>query len=214
MTDTEIRCALAGFLFFGDDVFKEISTLSGGERARVALLKLMLSGHNLLLLDEPTNHLDIKSREALEDALLSYDGTVLAISHDRYFINKIASRIYALSENGTHLYEGNFDYYKEKNSSFSVKKEEKAPKGENSYEVQKAQRAQLKKLERNLKKCEDDIALSEEELKTLEEELSTVQSDYVKAMEISAKAEEIKTKLSSLYSLWEELSIALEEEIT
>lgn len=214
MTDTEIRCALAGFLFFGDDVFKEISTLSGGERARVALLKLMLSGHNLLLLDEPTNHLDIKSREALEDALLSYDGTVLAISHDRYFINKIASRIYALSENGATLYEGNFDYYKEKKSSFSVKKEEKAPKRENSYEVQKAQRAQLKKLERNLKKCEDDIALSEEELKTLEEELSKVQSDYVKAMEISAKAEEIKTKLSSLYSLWEELSIALEAEIT
>ncbi len=211
LTDTQIRCALAGFLFYGDDVFKEISTLSGGERARVALLKMMLSGHNLLLLDEPTNHLDIKSREALEEALLSYDGTVFAISHDRYFINKIATRIYALKDTGMDLFEGNFDYYLEKKSAFSPKKSDLSPKKENDYNIQKALRSQQKKLERNLKKCEEDIAFFEDELAKCEAELLTIQSDYVKGMEISSRADEIREKLSSLYEMWEELSLQMEE---
>ncbi len=210
MTDTEIRCALAGFLFFGDDVFKEISALSGGERARVALLKLMLSGHNLLLLDEPTNHLDIKSREALEDALLSYNGTVLAISHDRYFINKLATRIYALQKNGMSLYEGNYDYYKQKKIE-ATPQAVKSPKKENTYEIQKAERAELKRLQRNLEKCEGDIAKNEERVKTLEEELLKAGSDYVKATEITEEISALNEALADLYALWEELSLKLSE---
>lgn len=111
MTTTEVRNALAAFLFTGDDVFKEISKLSGGEKCKVNLLKLMLSKSNFLLLDEPTNHLDIMSREALEDALLNYDGTVLVISHDRYFLNKVIGKIYELNIDGIKEYLGNYDYY-------------------------------------------------------------------------------------------------------
>ncbi len=145
MTTTEVRNALAAFLFTGDDVFKEISKLSGGEKCKVNLLKLMLSKSNLLLLDEPTNHLDIMSREALEDALLNYDGTVLVISHDRYFLNKVIGKIYELNIDGIKEYLGNYDYYihkkinpnrfdyeaitsensKTKNSNTSRKKKEK-----------------------------------------------------------------------------------------
>ena len=210
MSDTQIRCALAGFLFVGDDVFKEISSLSGGERARVALLKLMLSGHNFLLLDEPTNHLDIKSREALENALSKYDGTILAISHDRYFINKLASKIYALESKNIKLYEGNYDYYKEKSTVFAPipVKTEKKP---NTYKEEKAIKAEIKKLERNLKKCEEDIAALENEVSELEEKLCTVQSDYVAAMEITGKIEDDKLKLQELYELWEDLSLKLSE---
>lgn len=111
MTTTEVRNALAAFLFTGDDVFKEISKLSGGEKCKVNLLKLMLSKSNFLLLDEPTNHLDIMSREALEDSLLNYDGTVLVISHDRYFLNKVIGKIYELNIDGIKEYLGNYDYY-------------------------------------------------------------------------------------------------------
>lgn len=114
MTHTQVRTALGSFLFKGDDVFKELSTFSGGERARVALLKLMLAGSNFLLLDEPTNHLDTGSREALENTLNDYEGTLLIISHDRYFINKLADRVLYLDQNGVTEYLGNYDYYVEK----------------------------------------------------------------------------------------------------
>src|SRR5699024_899815 len=114
MTQTEIRSALAAFLFKGVDVFKEVSMLSGGERARVVLLKIMLKRANLLILDEPTNHLDISSREALEEALLQYEGTILCVSHDRYFINKLASKIYDMKPEGLTEYIGDYDNYMEK----------------------------------------------------------------------------------------------------
>ena len=114
MTTTKLRSVLASFLFTGDDVFKEISKLSGGEKCRINLLKLMLSKSNLLLLDEPTNHLDILSREALEDAILEYDGTLMIISHDRYFLNKVINRILELKEDGITEYLGNYSYYQEK----------------------------------------------------------------------------------------------------
>lgn len=111
MTETQVRTALGSFLFRGDDVFKHVSELSGGERARIAILKLMLSGANMLLLDEPTNHLDISSCEALENALLNYDGTLFVISHDRYLINKLADRIYYLTPDGVKEYRGSYDAY-------------------------------------------------------------------------------------------------------
>jgi len=210
MTDTAIRCSLAGFLFFGDDVFKEISSLSGGERARTALLKLMLSRHNFLLLDEPTNHLDIKSREALEAALSGYDGTILAVSHDRYFINKLATKVFALSEKGTDSFDGNYDYYLEKRVNKTTKTEQPRKKN-TSYEEQKAAKANLKKLERNLAKTEEAIAEHEESIALLEERLSKAEADYVAAMEISAEIEKTREELSKLYSDWEEISLSLEE---
>lgn len=117
MTQTEVRSALASFLFKGDEVFKPLSKMSGGERARVSLLKLMLKGSNFLLLDEPTNHLDASSREELEKTLLDYSGTMLIVSHDRYFINKIADRILLLTNNGVKEYLGNYDYYLERTTA-------------------------------------------------------------------------------------------------
>ena len=136
MTQTELRCGLAAFLFFGDDVFKPISALSGGERARVLLLILMLSKANFLMLDEPTNHLDIQSCEALESALQSYEGTLLIISHDRYFINKLADKIYALTPNGIEQYIGNYDTYLEKQKTQQQKQEIVTPEV-NDYKLRK-----------------------------------------------------------------------------
>lgn len=209
LTDTEIRNYLAGFLFCGDDVFKEISCLSGGERARVALLKLMLAKPNLLLLDEPTNHLDIPSREALEDALLSYDGTALIVSHDRYFINKLAEKIYKLDENGTHEYCGNYDYYLEKSLPQQPKKI-KSEKTVSSYELEKKEKARRQKAERTLKKAEEDIAETEKLLEELKIKLQNTGADYVAATEISEEIAESEKELDKLYGIWEEASAELE----
>src|SRR3712207_535045 len=146
MTTTELRNALAAFLFIGDDVFKQISKLSGGERCRINLLKLMLSKSNFLLLDEPTNHLDIMSREALEDALVSYDGTVLVISHDRYFLNKVIEKIYELKETSISEYLGNYTYYIEKknnpNRFASIEIEEGKTKTQITQEKKKKREAE------------------------------------------------------------------------
>ena len=209
LTDTEIRNYLAGFLFCGDDVFKEISCLSGGERARVALLKLMLAKPNLLLLDEPTNHLDIPSREVLEDALLSYNGTALIVSHDRYFINKLAEKIYKLDENGTHEYCGNYDYYLEKSLPQQPKKI-KIEKTVSSYELEKKEKARRQKAERALKKAEEDIAETEKLLEELKIKLQNTGADYVAATEISEEIAESEKELDKLYSIWEEASAELE----
>ena len=205
VTDTEIRNMLAGFLFFGDDVFKEISCLSGGERARVALLKLIMSRPNLLFLDEPTNHLDIASREALESALAGYDGTAVIVSHDRYFINKLATKIYALKKDGADVFSGNYDYYMEKSKTETH--ESAAPKQKNNdYKREKQEKAARQKAERQLKKAEEAIENTEAELEKLNEELQNSGSDYVAAARLSQNIEELTSKLDELYSEWEELS--------
>ncbi|WP_443715307.1 ribosomal protection-like ABC-F family protein, partial [Ruminococcus bromii] len=151
MTQTEVRSALASFLFKGDEVFKPLSKMSGGERARVSLLKLMLKGSNFLLLDEPTNHLDASSREELEKTLLDYSGTMLIVSHDRYFINKIADRILLLTNNGVKEYLGNYDYYLERTTAekqgvvFTESKKEKKEKPQNDYFLQKQKQSEERK---------------------------------------------------------------------
>ena len=208
MTDTEIRNRLAGFLFTGDDVFKEISALSGGERARLALLKLMLKRPNMLFLDEPTNHLDIASREALEEALLSYDGTALIVSHDRYFINKIATKIYYLSEDGTKEYNGNYDYYLEKSSEKQVKTQKQTVSNGNAdYEKEKRERAEKRKLQKDLEKTEKEIAEIESLLKELKNDLQSTGSDYVKAAELTERIEKEECKLETLFEKWEGLTL-------
>lgn len=144
MTETQVRTALGSFLFRGDDVFKHVSELSGGERARIAILKLMLSGANMLLLDEPTNHLDISSCEALENALLNYDGTLFVISHDRYLINKLADRIYYLTPDGVKEYRGSYDAYTlAAENAAQVRQEEKPAKQEkvNDYKLKRSETA-------------------------------------------------------------------------
>lgn len=210
MTQTAIRNALAAFLFKGDDVFKSMSELSGGERARIALLKLMLGGHNLLLLDEPTNHLDAFSREELENTLIDYSGTMLIVSHDRYFINKLSSRILELSDKGITEYLGNYDYYIEKKSATSVNiftvKEKSAPKI-NDYKFKKEQAAEQRKLKTQLAKTEEAINVLEEEISEIESLLSSgeVQSDYEKLLEYTDKLKNKNEELDEKYVQWEEI---------
>lgn len=219
MTQTQVRSALAIFLFHGDDVYKEVASLSGGERARILLLKLMLSQNNFLLLDEPTNHLDITSREALEQALMEYDGTLLVVSHDRYLINKIASRIYYLTEEGAEEYLGNYDFFAEKRRAAQTRQQETVPEErkrekENDYRVQKERRAEQRKLKNRLKETEERIAASELEIKQLEEkfEIPKFAADYEKTMELTARLEEAKALLEELYASWMELNEQLPSE--
>ena len=210
MTQTAIRNALAAFLFKGDDVFKLMSELSGGERARIALLKLMLGGHNLLLLDEPTNHLDAFSREELENTLIDYSGTMLIVSHDRYFINKLSSRILELSEKGITEYLGNYDYYLERKTATSqtnnVIKEKAAPKI-NDYKLKKEQAAEQRRLKTQLNKTEDAISQLEIEIAETESLLASpeVQSDYEKLIEYTEKLRSDHETLDELYIQWEEI---------
>ncbi len=210
MTQTSIRNALAAFLFKGDDVFKLMKELSGGERARIALLKLMLGGHNLLLLDEPTNHLDAFSREELENTLINYSGTMFIVSHDRYFINKLSSRILELSADGITEYLGNYDYYIEKKLTAEQncveKKEKDAPKV-NDYKLKKEQAAEQRKLKTQLSKTEETISLLENEISEIELLLSSseVQCDYEKLLDFSDKLKSKNEELDKMYLLWEEI---------
>ncbi len=212
MTETHIRSSLAAFLFKGDEVYKPLSAMSGGERARVSLLKLMLGGCNLLLLDEPTNHLDASSREALEDTLKEYEGTLLIISHDRYFINKLADRVLVMGKNGMTEYLGNYDNYLERISTqvspadtedVLVKKE----KPLNDWQLKKLKQSEERKRKTKLAKTEAEI----EELETAVEEMQAqlsdekVQSDYEKLMALSSELEEKQKRLEELYDLWTEL---------
>jgi len=204
-TETEIRNALAAFLFRGEDVFKPISKLSGGERARVQLVKLILKPVNFLILDEPTNHLDIESREALEDALSGYDGTILAVSHDRYFINKLATRI-SNFENGKIVnYIGGYDYFLEKHTGEIDKKPEKKAKN-TDYAERKRLASEARKRETQLKRTEEQIFLLEQEIEEINSELMESGADFEKATELSNLAEEKNRELSELYEKWEELS--------
>ena len=214
MTQTQVRTSLGAFLFKGDEVFKPINQMSGGERARVSLLKLMLGGGNFLLLDEPTNHLDTTSREALEESLKSYEGTMLIISHDRYFINKLADRILELKPEGMTEYLGNYDYYMEKRleksgqDSGKTHTETKKSAGAMDYKMKKEMQAQERKRRSMLKKTEQEIEETELEMEKVNEQLADPQvtSDYQKLIELSGKLEELKTKQEQLYEQWAELS--------
>ncbi|MCI8968772.1 MAG: ABC-F family ATP-binding cassette domain-containing protein [Lachnospiraceae bacterium] len=215
LTNTEIRNTLAAFLFTGEDVFKKISALSGGERGRVSLAKLMLSEANFLILDEPTNHLDITSKEILETALNAYEGTVLYVSHDRYFINKTASRILELTHQEFVNYIGNYDYYLEKREILTPAPET-AP-GEMAIEPsaqkldwkqQKENQAQLRKRENDLKKCEEKIESLEARSAALDEEMAKpeIATNSAKLQEIAVEKASIETELEALYIKWETLS--------
>lgn len=210
MSNTQIRTVLGRFLLKGDNALKKISTLSGGERARVALLKLVLAGSNFLLLDEPTNHLDTASREALEDTLLNYDGTMLIISHDRYFINKLATRILELKEDGVKEYLGNYDYYaeKQKEDVFTAvaEKTEEKPKV-NDYKLRKEEQSKERKRQTAIRKAEElieelDVKIAETEAKLGSEE---VISDYEKLVELTEILNNLQKQQEEAYEAWESL---------
>lgn len=213
MTNTQIRNMLACFLFTGDDVFKKILDLSGGERGRVSLAKLMLSNANFLILDEPTNHLDIMSKEILESALNRYTGTVLYVSHDRYFINKTASRIMELSANTVTNYIGNYDYYLEKRDILAPKEVKQVSSEKNTavkddWKAQKEEQAKLRKRQNDIAKIEKSIEQLEKDNSELDEQLALpeVYSDVKQLMKLNEKKQEIEKKLEKLYEDWETLS--------
>ena len=219
LTNTEIRNMLAAFLFTGDDVFKPIHNLSGGEKGRVSLAKLMLSEANLLILDEPTNHLDITSKEILENALNNYTGTLLYVSHDRYFINRTADRILELNSEGLTEYLGNYDYYLEKKqenttSAGSLKISSNNIKNEAAaldYKAQKAEAARIKKLNNDLNKLEDKIAHTEQAISDIDAWLndSSNGTDTAGLIKKQKEKESLDEELLILYDKWEELSSLL-----
>ncbi len=211
LTITDVRNALAGFLFKADDAFKLISELSGGERARLMLLELMLKRANFLLLDEPTNHLDIKSREMLESALEKYQGTIFAISHDRYFINKLSTRIMRINNTTLENYDGNYSYFLEKSAKIpkTLKKEEriKTSGEKEEYLAKKKSAADERKRKNKIEKLENEISQLEEEISKLENELICPEnaSDYIKCAEISNEIEALNERLLICYEEWENL---------
>lgn len=219
LTNTEIRNMLAAFLFTGDDVFKPIHNLSGGEKGRVSLAKLMLSEANLLILDEPTNHLDITSKEILENALNNYTGTLLYVSHDRYFINRTADRILELNSEGLTEYLGNYDYYLEKKqenttSAGSLKISSNNIKNEAAaldYKAQKAEAARIKKLNNDLNKLEDKISQTEQAISDIDAWLndSSNGTDTAGLIKKQKEKESLDEELLILYDKWEELSSLL-----
>ena len=217
LKNTEIRNVLAAFVFTGDDVFKTVSELSGGEKGRVSLAKIMLSNANFLILDEPTNHLDLNSKEILEGALRSYKGTVLYISHDRYFINATAERVIELTPDKAENYLGNYDFYLEKKSANRAEREENTPAAQtdtavkHDWQRQKEEQAAKRKLENTVKKLEEKIAELEERISVLDAELekSEVFTDAGKAAEVFNEKQSIEEKLSELYEEWEEESSKL-----
>lgn len=211
MTETEARSALAMFLFCGDDVYKTVASLSGGEKAKLSLLKIMLKKPNFLILDEPTNHLDISSREVLENALLSFGGTLLCVSHDRYFINKLATRVIYLSHDGAVEIEGNYDDYlnylenSEKTPEASQKPVEK-PKV-NDYKLKKEQASNERKRLTQLKRTEAEIEEKENRISEIETKLSLPETaeDYKELMKLTEELDALKCELDKAYALWEKL---------
>ena len=218
MNDTQARSALAMFLFRGDDVFKPIAALSGGEKARIELLKLMLSESNFLLLDEPTNHLDADSREALENALEGYEGTLFAITHDRYLANRLATRILAFTPDGLRESLGNYDDYlrnAEQWAQLAQPSTEKAPKAAvvTQSKQQRESSIQLRRLKAQLRKCEDEISKLEEAIAQSEQQLSdpSLASDYQKMMEVTDTIDAQKQQLDQAMERWECLSLEIGE---
>lgn len=224
LNNTQIRNVLAAFLFTGEDVFKRISDLSGGERGRVSLAKLVLSNANFLILDEPTNHLDIMSKEILEDALNGYEGTILYVSHDRYFINRTAHRILDLTEGQFVSYVGNYDYYLEKHDTVMAAIEASAPQNTDAdntaaakaaesevkldWKAQKEEQARLRKKENDLKKCEEKIAELEARISEIDTEMSdpTIGTQVAKLQELTKEQAACQEQLEKLYEQWEELA--------
>ncbi|MBZ9685166.1 ABC-F family ATP-binding cassette domain-containing protein [Clostridium estertheticum] len=218
LTTTELRTALAAFLFIGEDVFKNIYSLSGGERCRINLLKIMLSKSNFLLLDEPTNHLDIMSREALEDSIQAYDGTVIVISHDRYFLNKVISKILELNQDGLKEYLGNYNYYVEKKKNPLRFQVEEAQVGMSKTQINfdKKKKREESKLEKQkktaLKDLEDKISSLEQESEKLNNDLciEEVYSNPIRSSEVNSQLANVKKELQDLYATWEDFIAEVE----
>ncbi|MBE6764399.1 MAG: ABC-F family ATP-binding cassette domain-containing protein [Ruminococcaceae bacterium] len=214
MTETQVRSAMASFLFRGDDVFRKVGLLSGGERARLALLKLMLSGANLLFLDEPTNHLDTASREALEQALSDYEGTLFIVSHDRYFINKLASRIYHMENGKLSEYLGNYDYFEEHRviTDTQVKQTKQQSSQAIEYKLRKERESALRKCKGQIERTEKRIEEISVEVDELNRSLTLpeISSDYEKVLEITNQLDNLNEEENSLYSLLEKLYEQLE----
>ncbi len=212
LTNTKVRNILAAFLFTGDDVFKEIRELSGGERGRVSLAKLMLSSANFLILDEPTNHLDITSKEILESALTGYTGTLLFVSHDRYFINRTATRILELTPEGLASYIGNYDYYLEKQLNPAAKTEQAAakPESENKadWKRSKEEQARARKKENDLKKAEAKIEELEQQIEALNQEILLPEnaSNAARLTELTTRQAQLQETLEQYYEKWEQLA--------
>lgn len=224
LNNTQIRNVLAAFLFTGEDVFKRISDLSGGERGRVSLAKLVLSNANFLILDEPTNHLDIMSKEILEDALNGYEGAILYVSHDRYFINRTAHRILDLTEGQFVSYVGNYDYYLEKHDTVMAAIEASTPQSADAdntaatkaaesevkldWKAQKEEQARLRKKENDLKKCEEKIAELETRISEIDTEMSdpSIGTQVAKLQELTKEQAACQEQLEKLYEQWEELA--------
>lgn len=200
----ELRKYLAAFLFRGDDVFKSMSQLSGGERAKIALLKIMLKGPNLLVLDEPTNHLDIKSREALEQALLAYEGTIICVSHDRYFINSLADKIYAFDGEGLVKLDGGYDSYIETVKQSEDRARSEKPPKVNEYKLRKERESQERRRKSQIKKLEEEIAVVDSERDEIAARLSEpeVAADYIMLSELTTKLDELSSRQEELYEQW------------
>lgn len=216
LTQTQVRSALSAFLFKGESVFAPIHTLSGGERARVLLLKLMLARNNFLLLDEPTNHLDIASREALETALEGYNGTVLVVSHDRYFINRLASKVLHLTQNGCEEFHGDYDtYLAQLQEQAKPVLKESVPK-ENDYKRRKELESMRRKLATQIRRAEEEIARLETEGNALRAQLEQpeIAADYEKLTELSHALQQNETDLETKMTEWETLLSKQEEENT
>ena len=212
LTDTQRRNALAAFLFRQDDVYKPISLLSGGERARVLLLKLMLAGDNFLLLDEPTNHLDIPSREALEAALDGYGGTLLVVSHDRYFIDRLATRVLLLTPDGCRPFDGNYTAYLAQcqRASAAPQAAAQSPARPSENKLRREQEAARRRAEAAVRQAEREVTASEERVRSLEAQLDSAAADYARLMELTAQLEAENARLEQLLAKWEALQIEAE----
>ena len=216
MTHYEIRSALAVMNFVGDDIFKLIEDLSGGEKARVSLLKLMLSKSNILLLDEPTNHFDIDSKESLEDSLINYEGTVFVISHDRYFLNRVCDKIIVLEKDKTTTFLGNYDYYQEKINDLKVDKTEESLNKTAALKEKKKQRAitnNLKKLRKQIETIESTIDKIDERIKEIEDLFcqNDIYDDPQKILQLNEELEHLNADKNSLYSDWEDKQLEYED---
>ena len=220
MTNTEVRNLLAGFLFTGDDVFKQVSDLSGGEKGRLSLALLMLSDANFIILDEPTNHLDMTSRSVLENALKNYSGTVLYVSHDRYFINQTATRILELRDQTFTEYLGNYDYYLQKREEMdaaaagnaSAQELQKESASRESWEQQKKAAAEQRKLENEWKRTEARIAELEEQNRSADAKMAeySAAGNVSGLMDLQKQKDAAEKELDGLYDRWEELAEQIE----
>lgn len=212
-TETTVRSYLSLFLFRGDDVFKQVDDLSGGEKAKLCLLKLMLSGANVLLLDEPTNHLDIPSREVLESALADYEGTIIAVSHDRYFINKLSTKIYCMKPDGFERFDGDYNDYADAVLLQAKEKPQKTQPKENSYKLRKERESEINRLKGKIRRDEAQIDTLDAEIEKANGLLSSpeISADYEKVLEYTQKIDELTRQQLSLMDEWEQENKRLEQ---